>query len=122
MIEQAFAHAFATEWIASWNSHDLNRILSHYSDDFEFSSPYIVKLMGESSGRLKGKAAVTKYWAKGLARLPDLHFELLETLTGIDSIVIHYRRHDGRIAAEYFEFGPEGKVAKSSAHYAGSEV
>ncbi|MEI8247817.1 MAG: hypothetical protein WCI51_18415 [Lentisphaerota bacterium] len=35
---------FATEWIAAWNSHDLNRVLSHYSEDFETSSPFIAKM------------------------------------------------------------------------------
>ena len=35
MIEQAFAEQFATEWIEAWNSHDLQRNLAHYTDDFE---------------------------------------------------------------------------------------
>ncbi len=117
MIEHALAHAFAAEWIDAWNSHDLNRILSHYSEEFEFSSPFIIKLMGESSGRLKGKTSIEAYWSKGLALLPDLHFELLAVLTGVNSLVIHYRRHDGSNASEYFEFGADGKVVKSSAHY-----
>ena len=30
-----FVHRFAAEWIAAWNSHDLERILAHYTDDFE---------------------------------------------------------------------------------------
>lgn len=38
MIDQAWAYDFAKEWIAAWNSHDLDRILSHYVEDFEMSS------------------------------------------------------------------------------------
>jgi hypothetical protein len=117
MIEHALAQAFAAEWIDAWNSHDLNRILSHYSEEFEFSSPFIIKLMGESSGRLKGKASIEAYWSKGLALRPDLHFELLAVLSGVDSLIIHYRRHDGSNASEYFELGAGGKVVRSSAHY-----
>ncbi len=39
MIDQQWAQAFAEDWIASWNSHDMERILAHYTDDFEMSSP-----------------------------------------------------------------------------------
>ena len=30
---------FTNEWISSWNSHDLEDILSHYSEDVEITSP-----------------------------------------------------------------------------------
>ena len=57
MMQQGLAERFAREWVAAWNSHDLERILEHYEDDFEMSSPIIVTLMGEPSGKLKGKTA-----------------------------------------------------------------
>jgi hypothetical protein len=31
MIEKDFAEHFVTDWIDSWNKHDLVRILSHYT-------------------------------------------------------------------------------------------
>lgn len=108
---------FAEEWVASWNAHDLERILSHYEDDFEMSSPVIVQIMGEASGRLRGKTAVGAYWAKALKASPDLHFDLLEVLTGINSVTLYYQGHRGRVA-EVFQFAPSGKVARASAHYA----
>jgi ketosteroid isomerase-like protein len=46
MIDKAFADHFAADWIDSWNKHDLDRILSHYIDDFEMSSPVIIKVVG----------------------------------------------------------------------------
>ena len=42
-LTREFAHQFAEDWIAVWNSHDLEAILSHYTDDFEMSSPLIVQ-------------------------------------------------------------------------------
>jgi hypothetical protein len=117
MITREFADHFAQEWIEAWNNHDLERVLSHYTDTFEMSSPYITKIVGEPSGVLKGKAAVAAYWAKALERLPTLHFELYSTLVGADSLVIYYRGAGG-MAAEVFFFDPEGKVAQSCAHYA----
>ena len=40
-LPSGFAERFATDWIAAWNSHDLDRVLTHYEDDFEMSSPLI---------------------------------------------------------------------------------
>jgi len=117
MIDKEFAEHFARDWIDSWNSHDLNRILSHYADSFEMSSPVIVQITGEPSGMLKGKGAVRAYWAKALQLNPDLRFELLSTLIGVNSITLHYRSVRGS-AAEVFHFGPDQKVVRAYAHYA----
>ena len=86
-MEKGFAERFAKEWIAAWNSHDLERILAHYEDDFEMSSPIITTLIGERSGKLRGKVAVGAYWAKALRSIPNLRFELLAALAGVK----HYR-------------------------------
>ena len=116
-MNREFARHFADEWIAAWNSRDMERVLAHYADDFEMNSPIIVQLAGEPSGRLKGKAAVGAYWAKALALIPELHFELISTLVGVNSITLYYKGAGGRLAAEVFHFGPEGKVVRAFAHY-----
>lgn len=117
MITEAFAKALASEWIAAWNSHDLGRILSHYTDDFEMSSPFIARITGEASGVLRGKEAVGAYWTSSLKRFPDLHFELIEVLTGADSICIHYHSVLGLKAVEWLHLNAEGKVQRAMAHY-----
>jgi len=117
MIDRAFSEDFAREWIDSWNSHDLSRILSHYSDDFEMSSRLIVQIAGEPSGKLKGKAAVGAYWKKALQLVPDLRFERLETLLGVNSLTVYYKSARG-LSAEVFHFGPDRKVVRAYAHYA----
>lgn len=121
MLDRAFAGHFAIEWIDSWNSHDLERILSHYSDDFEMSSPLIAQIAGEPSGTLKGKQAVRGYWAKALGLNPNLHFELASTLIGANSITIYYQGQRG-MAAEVLVFGPDQKVARAFAHYESLKV
>jgi hypothetical protein len=118
MIDKAFAEHFAKDWIESWNSHDLERILSHYAPDFEMSSPLIVQIAGEPSGTLKGKDAVGTYWATALRLVPDLRFELLATLAGVNSVTLYYKGARG-MAAEVFFFGPDRKVVRAFAHYAG---
>lgn len=116
MIDKAFAEHFAHEWIAAWNSHDLQRILSHYAEDFEMASPFIVQVAGEPSGKLKGKQAVGAYWAKALALNPSLRFELIGVLAGIDSITLYYKGTRG-MATEVFHFDADRFVAKAFAHY-----
>jgi len=110
------ANTFANHWIESWNSHDLEEILSHYADDFEMSSPVIISSMGEPSGKLKGKEIIRVYWSKSLARYPDLHFEKLHVLVGSGSVTIIYNGVRG-LSAEVFHFNEQGKVHAAQAHY-----
>ena len=116
MLSEEFAHQFAQEWIEAWNKKNLASVLSHYSDDFEMSSPIITRMNINSLGTLKGKQAVAQYWQTALNQLPDLHFELLHILLGADSLILHYRGHRG-LAAEIFYFDSAGKVYKAAAHY-----
>jgi len=116
MIDKEFAEHFAADWIDSWNQHDLERILLHYTDDFEMSSPRIIVVAGEPSGMLKGKAAIGDYWTKALQLAPNLHFDLVATLVGVNSITLYYNGVRGP-SAEVFHFNQDGKVTRAFAHY-----
>jgi ketosteroid isomerase-like protein len=118
MISSEFAERFAEEWIAAWNAHDLPRVLSHYRDDFEMSSPRIVEVAGEPSGILRGKASVGAYWAKALRLVSDLRFEKLGVFVGVSTLAIHYRNQAGRLAVETFEFADTGHAIRAASHYA----
>jgi hypothetical protein len=109
--------AFALEWIESWNSHDLDRILSHYSDDIEVTTPMIRVAMGIDDGTIYGKTAARQYWGASLQKVPDLHFELIECTQSIDSIAIYYKSVMGKMAIEVMFFDDDGKVKKVIAHY-----
>lgn len=117
MLTKATAYQFAHEWIEAWNSHDLNGVLEHYTDDFEMSTPFIAKFMNELSGTLYGKEAVKAYWQQALQKIPDLHFELIEVLYSVDSLCIYYNSVLGLRAVEWFLFDSNGKVKKAIAHY-----
>ena len=116
-MDKAFADHFAADWIDAWNAHDLGRVLSHYADNFEMSSPFIIQMVHEPSGTLRGKAAVAAYWKKALELIPDLHFELISVLVGVTSITLYYKGARGRLVAEVFHFGAEQKVSRAFAHY-----
>ena len=111
------AEALADDWIDAWNSHDLNRVLSHYTDDFEMTSPFISQFTGNPSGTLKGKKEVSKYWQLALEKIPDLHFKLVNVLVSPGSIVIYYHAVLGKMGAELLMLNSEGKIFKAIAHY-----
>ena len=96
--------------------HDIDKIMSHYAEDFEMNSPVIKELMNEPAGKIKGKNQVRRYWEKALKHNPYLHFEIINVFTGANSVVIHYKGHRG-LSAEVFIFNEEGKVITSYAHY-----
>jgi ketosteroid isomerase-like protein len=103
-------------WAAAWNAHDLDRVLAHYSDDFEMTSPFIVKLMGEPSGTLKGKEQVAAYWRRALDGITDSHFDVVDVFAGVGSVVVYYKAVLGLLACEVF-FDGQGQVGKAVAHY-----
>lgn len=118
MIDENWAKEFAKEWIEAWNSHDLERIFSHYADDFEMSSPLIVQRMKIPSGTLEGKENIRPYWSLGLEQNPPLRFELSDVLTGANGITILYRNQKNILVAEVLFFNDEGKATSGFAHYA----
>ncbi|MFK5880479.1 MAG: nuclear transport factor 2 family protein [Flavobacteriaceae bacterium] len=111
------AQVFAQEWIKSWNSHNLEDILSHYSDDVEITTPMIKIAGGINSGTLKGKEFVRDYWKKALNKIPDLHFELIDVTRSVDSIALYYKSVMNKKAIEVMFFNEQGKVNKMIAHY-----
>lgn len=116
-IDTQTARRLADEWIAAWNAHDLERILSHYTDDVEFTSPFVAKLTGDASGTVRGKDALRAYFARGLAAFPDLRFDLLRVLLGVDSVTLYYRSVKNLTAAEVMYLSADGRVARVAAHY-----
>ncbi len=113
----AFATKFAEEWINSWNSHNLDDILSHYSDDIEITTPMIKLATGFESGTLKGKEAVRTYWKKALEKILDLTFELYDVTSSINSVALYYKSVMNKKAIEVMFFDENGKVNKMFAHY-----
>lgn len=111
---------FGRDWIRAWNDHDVDAILSHYDDEVEFRSPFVIQLFNEPTGLIRGKSRLREYFATGLSRFPDLRFELYQELRGVDSVVLYYRSVKNLLAAETMSFGPTGKIVRVSCHYAES--
>lgn len=111
------AHRFAQSWLAGWNAHDLDAVLSHFDDDAVFISPVAAQLLPDTAGQLKGKDAIRRYWTIGLERIPDLHFEIVHVYTGLDVIVINYRNHVGGLVNEVLHLDNAGLVTYGAGTY-----
>jgi ketosteroid isomerase-like protein len=117
VLTEAEVRKFADDWIRAWNSHDLGAIMSHYAPEVVLISPTAAKLLGDSSGTIKGKEAVRNYFEKGLQAFPNLTFELLDVMWGISSVVLYYRNQKGTKTGEFMELDANQKVARVVANY-----
>ena len=122
MITPSFASQFASKWTAAWNEHDLDAVLAHYREDVRFSSPFARTLAGEPDGVIRGRAALRRYFRRGLETFPDLHFEPMAALAGLRSVALHYRAVEDREAIEVVELDADGRVVSSAAHYSEEAV
>jgi ketosteroid isomerase-like protein len=114
------AEAFAASWLDGWNSHDLDAVLAHFTEDAIFTSP-LVQLISGGENPLEGKAAMRAYWAEGLRRLPDLHFTLEAVHVGDDALAIRYVNERGRTVTEVLILNADGRATQGWALY-GPEV
>ena len=111
------AKEFAADWVAAWNSHDLEAILSHYSSDVVLTSPVAAKILNDSSGTVRGKTALRNYFKLGPEAYPNLHFDLQDVMQGLSSVVLCYINQKGTKTAEFMEFDASGKVIRVIANY-----
>ena len=116
------ASKLANHWVAAWNAHDLDLIMTHYDDAIELTSPVAAQLLGTPDGKVVGKAKLRAYFQRGLEAYPELHFRLEDVLWGINSVVLLYTNQKGTRTAEFMELSAIGKVARVVANYTAHQV
>ena len=117
-LQGDFARQFAQEWVEAWNSHDLERILAHYDDEVLAVSPVALNLLKNGNGVVQGKAALREYFRRGVQAFPNRHFDLIDVLWGVETVVVYYRNNvRGTKAAEVMQLTPQGKVRRMWANY-----
>ena len=109
---------FAESWESGWNSHDLDRILSHYSSAIVFRSLKAIPLVG--AGEIIGKENLRIYWQQALLKQPNLRFTVERVYLVHQMMQIAYRNHNGVNAIETLEFDDDGLVVRASACHASS--
>ena len=118
MIHPAQAEAAARDWIAAWNRHDLDAVLTHYADQLEFVSPLVVRRLGRADGTIRTKAELRDYFAASLGPGSDLRFDPRAVLVGVMSYTVLYRNHRGQGVAETAFLNDAGLVARAYVHHA----
>ncbi len=111
------ARNLADHWVAAWNAHDLDLIMTHYEDAVELTSPVAAQLLGTLDGKVSGKANLRAYFQRGLQAYPELHFHLEDVLFGLHSVVLYYKNQKGTRTAEFMELSASGKVIRVVANY-----
>jgi ketosteroid isomerase-like protein len=115
--EPARLAALAREWIAAWNSRDLELVLALYAEDSEMTSALIPALGFDASGTVHGKQSLRAYWSKALERVPNLHFTLIDTFVSPDSVVVLYQNERGNRICEYVRLDASGRITQGSANH-----
>ena len=107
----------AVDWCQAWCQRDLDRIMSHYTDDVALNSPNVVSRLGHADGWVRGAAAVRAYFAQGLEAAPDLRFLFVDLLMGAGHVTILYRRETGALVTDTLEIDGQGRGRRVVACY-----
>jgi predicted ester cyclase len=111
------AWKLANHWVAAWNAHDLDLIMTHYEDAIELTSPVAARLLGASDGKVTGKVNLRAYFRRGLEAYPGLKFRIEDVLWGVNSVLLYYTNQKGTRTGEFMELSANGKVARVVANY-----
>ena len=112
----------AESWIAAWNAHDLELILSHYADDVELQANTVARRWGREDGRLRGKEELRQHFRKGLELAPNLHFDLEDVFTSPGGYAVLYRRENGNRVIDAVVLNAQGKAQTVRAFYVDNQA
>jgi predicted ester cyclase len=77
------------------------------------------KLLDEPTGKVRGRTALRDYFTRGLEIYPDLRFQLIDVMAGLESVVLCYTNQKGTKTAEFMEFDEAGMIVRVVANYGG---
>jgi ketosteroid isomerase-like protein len=100
------------DWLNAWNQKDIERLLKHYHDNVQFSSPTVTSRWNIESGKLEGKEALRKHFLKGFEEANHVEFKFLNVFYGVSGIVLVYRRGAAGMGADLITLDELGKVTR----------
>ena len=116
-MTKAQAQTLAHKWIAAFNNHDLEAVLSHYAESVELTSLLVTKVLDDPAGTVRGKHALRAYFAKALAAAPGLKFDLLDVFAGVNSVAVYLRSNVRGLQVEVNELDSNGRIARVLVHH-----
>ena len=82
----------ARKWTDAFNEHDVDKLLDLYDNDAQHYSPRIEKEKPETSGWIKGKKELRKWWQGNFERLVGLKYILKDLTLSKNKVFIEYIR------------------------------
>lgn len=80
------------KWIDSFNSKQLDDLLSLYHDNAEHFSPKLKARNPATNGWIKGKEQLRHWWASAFERLPGLRYQPNYSIADDHSVFVEYLR------------------------------
>jgi steroid delta-isomerase-like uncharacterized protein len=97
------AEDFARDWLAAWNSQDIDRILAFYTRDASYED--VPSMQNGWGGLWRGHEMIRQALVEMFADMPDLGFEFVSASDTGDRMVVewvmtgtHYRDHTGEFS------------------------
>jgi SnoaL-like domain len=109
--------SFATAWIADWNAHDLDKILSHYALHVVFHSPKVAAFTKGEKTHFTSSQDLRPYFSHAFVLRPNLHFELLSVCQDAKGLSLVYTNDVGATAVEIMDFNAQGQVTFARVMY-----
>ena len=83
----------ARKWFAFFNAHDLENLLSLYSDDAKHYSPKLKVREPSTGGYIKGKDQLRAWWKDAFERLDTLKYEPQKFTADEQQVFMEYKRY-----------------------------
>jgi hypothetical protein len=83
----------ARQWFDAFNEHNLEKLLSLYSEDAQHYSPKLKIRNPESNGLIKGKDSLRLWWKDSFERLPSLKYVPKKFIADNSGIFMEYERY-----------------------------
>lgn len=85
-------YTIAKKWLAAFNEHNLENLLSLYDENAEHFSPKLKLRNPESKGKIIGKDAMRYWWKDAFERIPELTYQENTITASDDRVFIEYTR------------------------------
>jgi len=118
--EESATAPLAERWLAAWNAHDLDRILSLYAPDARHISSRARASAG-ADATLSGRDAIAAYVRRVLERYPVLRLEPISVSNGPRTVVIEYNRYGVDMvetAVELLKVNTDGLIVSARVYHA----
>jgi len=82
----------ATQWLQAFNDHNLEALLHLYDEQAQHYSPKLKAAHPETSGLIRGTAALRTWWQDAFDRLPSLQYRATTLTANDERVFMEYVR------------------------------